>query len=83
MKTMKLYRVNLRGMQSSVTGVSYGVSYVVADDAQKAYDIVREFLDEQDIGYRKDRCLESVELIAGTNTITETGTLLFHQSHSK
>ncbi len=63
---MNLYRVKLRGMQSSRTGIAYGDSYVLAHNPTEAYQKVREFLDKSDIGFLKDRELESLELLANT-----------------
>lgn len=74
---VKLYRVNLKGMKVCTTGANYGVSYVVAKDLTEAYEKVRLFLDHNDIGFRKDRELESIELIAERNPHTDTGHILF------
>jgi len=44
-KLPKLYRVTLRGMTYSATGhTAYGISYVVADNSDEAYQKVRNFL---------------------------------------
>ena len=61
---MKLYRVKLRGMQTNITGIAYGVAYVVANDPQEAYNKVRTAVDEEDLGFRDERELSSVELLA-------------------
>jgi hypothetical protein len=74
---MKLYKVNLRGMTFSATGTVYGVSYVVAEDSEKAYQKVRKFLDKNDLGFSKDRELDSVELIAEDSQYTDTRTMLY------
>jgi len=63
---MNLYRVKLRGMQSSRTGIAYGDSYVLAEDPTEAYQKIRKFLDEADLGSLRDRELESLELLANT-----------------
>ena len=73
----KLFRVVLRGMTSSVTGVAYGISYVIAKNMDEAYRKVRKFLDDQDIGFRKDREIEKVELLAEDDQYTDTGAMLF------
>ena len=75
--TNKLFRVILRGMTSSTTGVAYGISYVIAKNMDEAYKKVREFLDDSDIGFRKDREIEKVELLAEDYQYTDTGTMLF------
>jgi len=71
--TNKLYRVVLRGMTSTV----YNMSYVIAKSADEAYRKVRKFLDDSDIGFRKDRELEKVELLAEEYQYTDTGTMVF------
>ena len=75
--TNKLFRVILRGMTSSMTGVAYGISYVIAKNMDEAYKKVREFLDDNDIGFRKDREIEKVELLAEDYQYTDTGAMLF------
>ena len=42
MKNNKLFKVTLRGMKYSTTGVSEGVSYVVADNSDQAYQKVKK-----------------------------------------
>ena len=44
----KLYRVTLRGMTYSSTGVVEGISYVVATNAEEAYQKVKKRLDEKE-----------------------------------
>jgi len=73
----KLFRVTLRGMTTSATGVSHGVSYVVAENTDTAYQKVKKYLDDNDIGFTKDRELDKVELIADTEPYTNVRTLLF------
>lgn len=77
MEEMKLYRVTLKGMTYSSTGIVYGVSYVVAKNSDKAYQKVRDFLDEEDLGVSKDRELDKVELIADSYPYTDVGCLLY------
>lgn len=73
----KLYRVTLRGLTYSSTGVIEGISYVVATNAEEAYQKVKKRLDEKDYGFSKDRELDKVELLASTNEFTKTKTLLY------
>lgn len=73
----KLYRITLRGLKYNSTGVVEGISYVVATDAEKAYQKVRKRLDEKGYGFRKDRELDKIELIASNYEYTDTGTLLY------
>jgi Iap family predicted aminopeptidase len=75
--TLKLYRVTLRGMTYSCTGVAYGSSYVIAENSDEAYKKVRKFLDENDLGFTKDRELDKVELIADSGKYTDVECLLY------
>ena len=63
-KTRKLYRVQLKGMTSSFVGARYGMPYVVATSPTEAYKIVREFLDRKNIGFRNEREMDSITLLA-------------------
>lgn len=76
-KRQKLYRVTLRGMTHSSTGVIHGVSYVVAYDPEHAYRVVRNDMDKRNIGFKHDRELLSVELIAEDYAYTECKTRLY------
>jgi len=61
----KLYLVSLKGMRGGLgVGISYGSSYVIAENTDEAYRKLKKYLDEKDIGFRKDRVLSSVELVA-------------------
>jgi hypothetical protein len=73
---MKLYKVTLRGMTVTSTGVVYGVSYAVAEDPTSAFLKVKKFLDTNDIGFSKERELLSIELVADTNIYPSCGTIL-------
>jgi len=61
---MKLYRVKLRGMQTSYSGTRYGDSYVVADDPSRAYEIVKSYCKKADVGFDNERELHEVTLVA-------------------
>lgn len=74
---MKLFRITLRGMTYSTTGVIHGVSYVVAEDPTSAYKKVRDSLDTKGLGSRKDRELDKIELIAGSYDYTYNGHILY------
>jgi len=56
---MKLYQVICRGMRDS-----HGMAYVVASDAETAYRRVRDDLNKRDLGYDKDREMQTVTLVA-------------------
>ena len=74
---MKLYLVKLRGMQNSATGTAHGVAYVVEKDPTRAYNKVRNYVDAEDLGFRDEREMESVELIAETGSYPECRVQLF------
>lgn len=76
-KTKKLYRVTLKGMQYNSTGVAYGISYAIAENAEEAYQKVKKSLDEKDLGFSKDRALEKIELIAEDYQYTDSGCILY------
>lgn len=76
-KELKLYRVTLRGMTNNAIGVIEGISYVVAIDAEEAYQKVKKRLDKKDYGFPKDRELDKIELLASTYEFTGTRTLLY------
>jgi len=73
----KLYRVTLRGMTINSTGIAHGVSMVVAKNSEEAYTKVKEYLDQNDIGFSKDRELDKIELLASTYEYNNTGCILF------
>lgn len=71
---MKLYLVRCRGMQTTCgSQVAHGTAYVAADDPHKAYRKLREYLDDNDIGFAKDRELQSVELIGEETNYPDCG----------
>ena len=76
---MKLYKVTLQGMTTNAIGPIYGISYVVAEDTDKAYTLVRAHLDQHDLGFRTSRELASVELIAEDVMYPDCRTMLFIQ----
>lgn len=75
-KHARLYKVTLKGLHG-VMGPNYQVSYVVASDLTSAYNKVREYLDEHEIGFLRDRELDCIKLVADTNMYGECTTLLF------
>lgn len=75
---MKLYKVTLRGMTSSIAGSTcYGISYVVANDAESAYRAVREYLDEKSLGFTRERALDNIQLLAEAVEYPESQHRLF------
>lgn len=61
-KHLFLYLVRLRGMT-----VTYGTSYIIAENLSEAHDIIKKFCDDNDLGFKSERALESIEVIAETN----------------
>lgn len=70
--TDKLYKITLQGCHPC-----YNKSYVVAEDPTSAYQMVRDYLDGEDIGYTGGRELKSVELIAENEDYPECEHKLF------
>ena len=75
-ETKKLYRVKLKGLSNS-TGVNLQNSFVVANSLTEAYAKVRAWLDEHDYGFKDDRALDSIELLAEDYEFSEVRTRLF------
>ena len=73
---MKLYKVVLRGL-SGYNGIGAGISYVIAEDPEKAYQKVRTLLDDEDYGFTKEREMDKIELIAEDCKYPDNGTMLF------
>lgn len=62
---MNLYLVTCRGMTGSIAGgTADGVAYVVANDPNEAYEKLRRYLVDKDLGFGSDRQLRKVELLA-------------------
>lgn len=73
----KLYRVTLRGLNYSSTGITYGSSYVVAANTDEAVLKVQSELLKSNIGSDRDRELDKVELLADTLYYPNCGTVLY------
>jgi hypothetical protein len=73
---MKLYKVKLIGVFGG-TSTNYNESYVIANDSEEAYKKVRSFLDRNDIGFKDQRELNSVQLLAEDKQYPECKTILF------
>lgn len=69
---MKLYRITLQGMLPS-----YGISYVVAENSDSAYQKVRKFLDKENLGFTGERNFSKAELIADEKNYGEINTMLY------
>jgi hypothetical protein len=72
----RLYLVTLKGLHG-ITGSNYQASYVVATDPTSAYEKVREYLDKHDIGFPRDRAMDSIKTVADTNPYGGCDTLFF------
>ena len=72
-----LYLVTLRGLKLATTGPTYGIAYVVSADPTSAYAKVKADLEKRDLGFPRDRVLESVELIAEAAEMPECGFRLY------
>ena len=73
----KLYKVTCKGMQSSTSGIAHGVAYVVCGHPTEAYQILRDALEKDDIGFYGDRELHSIELIAEEGKYPSSGYALY------
>lgn len=75
---MKLYRVELQGMTyTMVTSPAYGLPYVVANSMDEAEQLVKEYLEENNIGFSKDREVKSITLLAEEGRYPDCGYQLF------
>jgi hypothetical protein len=62
-----LYYVELTGLHKTYSpGRSWGTSYVLAENPSQAYNMVKSYLDANDIGFESDRVLKSVSLVASS-----------------
>jgi hypothetical protein len=64
-------------MQDGFASISHGIAYVIADDANEAYQILKYSLEKRNLGYSKDRELSKVELIAEETSYPDCGTSLY------
>jgi hypothetical protein len=64
---MKLFLIRLKGPIGK-----HNNCYVLADDPTEAYDKVRKFLDNYDIGTPDARALYSIEVIADMDTYQDS-----------
>ena len=73
---MNLYRVKLAGMRTNIGKVAYGDSYVLANDPTEAYQTLKNFVDKHDLGFIRDREMESVTLLASEEKYNKIGRLV-------
>ena len=75
---MKLYRVKCQGMTCGLgSKIAYGTAYVVAENSELAYQKVRKYFDEKDIGFVREREMDTVELVADEAEYPECGYRLY------
>ena len=73
----RLFLVTTKGVSAPKYGRQH---YVLASDAGAAYQVVRSVLDNRDYGFRDDRALDKVELLAEQAEYPECGMPLHFQS---
>jgi hypothetical protein len=73
----KLWKVTLCGMQYNGTGCAHGISYVIADDSDEAYNKVKTKLETMNLGRAKERELKTIELIAEDAMYADCGMTLY------
>lgn len=75
---IKLYRVKLKGMTSSIAGgTAHGHPYVLANDPTEALSKVQDYLNKKDLGFSKDREMDTIELLAEEGYYPGCGIPLF------
>ena len=62
---------------SSASGVIYGIAYVVAENTEQAYKKVRDSLEKRDIGFKSDRGLLQIELLAEDANYPDCNIILY------
>jgi hypothetical protein len=71
----KLYSITLKGFHSY--NGKFRSAYVVASDPTAAYKIVREWLDKRNYGFRGERELDTITLMADEYEYSDVGAMLF------
>ncbi len=75
---MKLYKVTLRGMTTGIgSNTINGIACVVASDPKRAFEEVKKYVDENDLGFHHERELSKIELIAEEGDYPGCGCRLF------
>lgn len=76
---MKLFKVETRLTPSS-TSTDYSTFFVVAINPERAYSVVRAYLDKEDLGFRDHREMRAVHLLAEDISYPECRTRLLLSS---
>ena len=61
---MKLFLVKCKGMTINPTGAPHGKAYVLADDPTSAYNKLKAYLDDKNLGFADERVLDRITLVA-------------------
>jgi hypothetical protein len=75
-ETNKLFLVKLIGLCGGTVNTDYNESYVIAKDLTEAYNKYEKYLDENDIGFKDDRELQQITLLAEETRYPDCKTLL-------
>lgn len=75
-ENQKLYRVRLRGL-NSVISTNYGNPYVIAISPNEALAKVQANVNDKDLGFTKDREMQSIELLAEVGDYPTCRTQIF------
>lgn len=74
----KLYHVICAGMTTCIAGqTAHGSAYVVAENSEEAYRMVRSSLDKRDLGFSHEREMYRVELMAENTDYPQCGHPLY------
>ena len=74
---MKLYKIKIRTYKKGCE------NYIVADNPDEAYKILRKYLDEKDYFFEKERGLNSIELVAEEGDYPDCEVQLFIDCQKK
>ena len=73
----KLYKVVLKEWAYSSNNMQFRISYVVAEDSDKAYLKVKDYLELKNFGDSVCRELETITLMAASNAHNNIGIMLY------
>lgn len=76
---MKLYRIKLKGMcETGIgSGTEYGHPYVVAENPTEALNKVQKYLNKKDIGFTREREMDTIQLLAEEGDYPECRVQIF------
>lgn len=70
---MKLWLVNLQGMHFNSIGAPHGEAYVLAETADEAIGKLQKYVNDNNLGFQKDREIKSIELVADSIKYPDCG----------